>query len=165
MEEIDAIFPVSQPFYYDIFALRSKGWVDYNAVFFAHRLKKFFKIGSFIWNYLYIFRYQKSINKINNKPIKVTSAFGGIGIYDLSKIDINTSRYMVDSENTDWFSEHLYFNSYFNNLEIRTDWVIDAPNQHIEFKSFSIIHKFLYILRTLKFDFHSILQKEDEDPK
>ena len=27
------------------------------------------------------------------------------------------------------------------------------------------IHKFLYILRTLKFDFHSILQKEDEDPK
>ena len=35
-KDIDALFPYSEPYYYDIFALRKQGWVDNNAVLQAH---------------------------------------------------------------------------------------------------------------------------------
>ena len=58
--DVDAIFPVSHPFYYDIFALRAVGWVTINSQLISNKLKKYLRLGSFIWNYIFIFRKQWS---------------------------------------------------------------------------------------------------------
>ena len=36
----DAIFPISSPNYYDIFALRAKGWHNLNSSLLIHKIKK-----------------------------------------------------------------------------------------------------------------------------
>jgi hypothetical protein len=150
------IFPVSIPFYYDIFALRAKGWLNINSQLVVSKLKRVFKIGSFFWNYLFIFRYQLSPIKIRKKNINITSAFGGIGIYDVTGLNLKTLRYDVNERNTEWFSEHLYFNSHFKNLEILPDWIIKAPSEHILFKSLSTKDKIIYFLKSIKYDLKNI---------
>ena len=54
-------------------------------------------------------------------------------------------------------SEHLFFNKHFNHLEIRTDWVIDAPKEHILFKSYTLKDKIIYIVKTFKEDFKNLM--------
>ena len=152
------IFPVSNPHYYDIFALRAPGWLNINSQLIVSRLKKFFKIGSFFWNYLFIFRYQLTPAKIQKKNFTIISAFGGIGIYDISDLDLNKVRYEINKKSRDWYSEHIYFNSYFKNLEIKADWIIDAPSEHVVFKSLSLGGKIIYFLKSIKHDLKSIIK-------
>lgn len=149
----DAIFPVSIPYYYDIFALRADGWVNYNSQLLIKNLKMKFKYFSFLWNYFYIFRHQLSPFEISKKNLKVYSAFGGIGIYDLSSIDIFKLKYQTSNEEIDFHSEHIEFNKKFSNLNIETNWKIPAPLQHVEYKQYNFLNKIKYILRTLKYDF------------
>jgi len=153
-----AIFPVSNPHYYDIFALRAPGWLNINSQLIVSKLKKFFKIGSFFWNYLFIFRYQLTPAKIQKKNFTIISAFGGIGIYDISDLDLNKVRYEINKKSRDWYSEHIYFNSYFKNLEIKADWIIDAPSEHVVFKSLSLGGKIIYFLKSIKHDLKSIIK-------
>ena len=47
---LDTIFPFSTPFYYDIFALRKKGWVTKNNLLIARKLKDKLKLFSFLIN-------------------------------------------------------------------------------------------------------------------
>ena len=152
------IFPVSNPHYYDIFALRAPGWLNINSQLIVSKLKKFFKIGSFFWNYLFIFRYQLTPAKIQKKNFTIISAFGGIGIYDISDLDLNKVRYEINKKSRDWYSEHIYFNSYFKNLEIKADWIIDAPSEHVVFKSLSLGGKIIYFLKSIKHDLKSIIK-------
>ena len=84
----NGIFPFSTPFYYDIFALRAVNWVNYNSQYWVKRMKKILKVGSFLYNFIFIFRHQITSEKFRQKNVKVKSAFGGIGIYKL--------------ENTNW---------------------------------------------------------------
>tara|TARA_B100001287_G_C22584942_1_gene482759 strand:+ start:89 stop:967 length:879 start_codon:yes stop_codon:yes gene_type:complete len=149
------IFPVSDPYYYDIFALRAKGWMNINSQLIVTNLKKYIRLGSFIFNYLFIFRYQLSPKHIEQKKFTVTSAFGGIGIYNLSNFDLKNKTYDVSKKSKDMYSEHLFFNKHFDYLEIRTDWVIDAPKEHILFKSFNYKDKIIYVIKTFKEDFKS----------
>tara|TARA_B100000242_G_scaffold161254_1_gene115133 strand:+ start:5401 stop:6285 length:885 start_codon:yes stop_codon:yes gene_type:complete len=151
------IFPVSEPYYYDIFALRAKRWLNINSQLIVTNLKKYIRVGSFIFNYLFIFRYQLSPKHIELKKFTVTSAFGGIGIYNLSNFDLKDKTYDVSKKSKDLYSEHLFFNKYFDYLEIKTDWVIDAPKEHILFKSFNYKDKIIYIIKTFKEDFKSFL--------
>ena len=60
--DVDVIFPVSHPFYYDIFALRAVGWVTINFQLISNKLKKYLRLGSFIWNYIFIFRNKNQKN-------------------------------------------------------------------------------------------------------
>ena len=39
-KNVSGIFPISDPYYYDIFALRAKGWVNYNAQKIVGKLKR-----------------------------------------------------------------------------------------------------------------------------
>lgn len=146
---INGIFPFSYPYYYDIFALRAKGWINYNSQFWTTRLKKFLKFGSFIFNYCLIFRHQKVYDQNIKENYKVTSAFGGIGIY---KISNNIIKYKLSQEYPYDISEHIYFNSQFKNLEILTRWKIPAPAEHLEFKLLNLKQKFRYALKTFKND-------------
>jgi len=157
MENNSGIFPVSEPYYYDIFALRAGGWLNMNSQLIVTNLKKYIRVGSFIFNYLFIFRYQLTPKQIELKKFTLISAFGGIGIYNISNFDLNTKSYDISEKSKEMHSEHLFFNKHFNHLEIRTDWVIDAPKEHILFKSFNYKDKIIYIIKTFKEDFKSFL--------
>ena len=154
-----AVFPASVPYYYDIFALRAEGWLNFNSQLIVSRLKKYLKIGSFIWNYFLIFRYQLTPERLSKKKYSLSSAFGGIGIYNITNMDINVVRYETNSKNIDWYSEHLFFNRHFKKLEIQNNWLIEAPFEHIEYKSYSVMNKFKYILKTFKYDLKRIFKR------
>ena len=153
IENNAGIFPVSEPYYYDIFALRAKRWLNINSQLIVTNLKKYIRVGSFIFNYLFIFRYQLSPKRIELKKLSVISAFGGIGIYNLSNFDLKNKTYDVSKKSIDLYSEHLFFNKHFDYLEIKTDWVIDAPEEHVLFKSYNFKEKIIYIVKTFKEDF------------
>ena len=148
-KEPNGIFPFSEPFYYDIFALRASGWVRYNSQFWAKRMKKYIKIGSFIYNYFLIFRHQVDLVNFKKLNINISSAFGGIGIY---KLPINFLKYTVDKNYPEDVSEHVLFNSQFDELEIMEDWKIPAPAEHLEYRLLNWKMKISYILKTLKND-------------
>ena len=156
IENNAGIFPVSEPYYYDIFALRAKRWLNINSQLIVTNLKKYIRVGSFIFNYLFIFRYQLSPKRIELKKISVISAFGGIGIYNLSNFDLKNKTYDVSKKSIDMYSEHLFFNKHFDYLEIKTDWVIDAPEEHVLFKSYNFKEKIIYIVKTFKEDFKNL---------
>lgn len=153
-KNVSGIFPISDPYYYDIFALRAKGWVNYNAQKIVGKLKRTIKLFSFIWNYIFIFRNQLPPNKI--KILDVESAFGGIGIYNLKYLSLSDLQYVVSKNDKDFYSEHIEFNKKFVGLKINIDWIINAPYQHVEYKSQSISGKIKYIFKTIKYDFKNL---------
>lgn len=157
MENNSGIFPVSEPYYYDIFALRAEGWLNMNSQLIVTNLKKYIRVGSFIFNYLFIFRYQLTPKHIELKKFNLISAFGGIGIYNISNFDLKTKSYDVSEKSKEMYSEHLFFNKHFKHLEIRTDWVINAPKEHILFKSYNLKDKIIYIVKTFKEDFKNLM--------
>jgi len=89
----NAIFPVSYPYYYDIFALRAEGWVNINSQLIVNKLKKYLRLGSFFWNYIFIFRKQWPPEKIAKKELKIKSAFGGCGIYRIENNKLENIKY------------------------------------------------------------------------
>jgi len=156
-KELDALFPFSTPYYYDIFALRKKGWVENNNLSIARNLKDKLKFGSFFINYLLIFRKQFSKNKFKEDLIAVKSAFGGVGIYKIVDIDNLEYLYSPDFSNLDMVSEHISFNSNFNNLYIKKDWAIPAPEGYVFFNSSSLKNKIGYFFRSIKNDFTKLV--------
>ena len=149
-DEANGIFPFSTPYYYDIFALRATNWNEINSQYWVKKLKKYFKIGSFIYNYILIFKRQITIGKFKLKNTKIYSAFGGIGIY---KLDKTIPSYELSKKNPEAVSEHVKFNYKFNELEILPYWNVPAPNEHLEFRLLKLRKKFRYFLKTIFFDF------------
>lgn len=145
----NALFPFSLPYYYDIFALRAEDWVNYNAQLKIKNLKKYFSIGSFFVNYIYIFRHQISNGKYKNK--NVSSAFGGMGIYNLNS-DTFSIRYIKSKINPELVSEHILFNKQFKELEIVPTWNLPAPPEHLEFRLLNLKDKVIYFFKTIYFD-------------
>ena len=150
-----AIFPVSSPRYYDILALRAENWVHYNSQLYNHKLKKVFRIGSFLLNYVFVFRFQWKIKKIQSRKIKIQSAFGGIAIYNFVALDKKIF-YKTTARNTEFVSEHVEFNNNFNKKFLDTNWVVNAPIEHISFHSYDLKNKIIYIFKTIKEDLKNI---------
>ena len=155
-ENIDGVFPFSTPYYYDIFALRKSGWVKNNSLLKARQLKNKIKIGSFIINYFYIFKKQVNKTHFKQDAIKVTSAFGGIGVYKIDNLNTLTSRYLPDFQNIDMVSEHINFNDNFSNLYILRNWNIPAPLGYVHYNISNLKNKFTYILKSIKNDFNNL---------
>lgn len=150
--EIDALFPFSIPYYYDIFALRKKGWVSGNNVNKADVLKRNIILGSFFINYFYIFRKQYSPNKFRNNLIDVESAFGGMAMYKISKSEMLEDAYKWDDQDSRKVCEHIFFNALFNKKFILKSWNIETPKEHNNFNPLKLSNKFLYFLSTIKYD-------------
>tara|TARA_Y100000591_G_scaffold326435_1_gene349101 strand:- start:5905 stop:6780 length:876 start_codon:yes stop_codon:yes gene_type:complete len=146
----NGIFPFSSPFYYDIFALRATNWVDINSQYWVTKLKKYVKLGSFIFNYFLIFRHQINIEHFETKNIKVRSAFGGIGIY---KVINKIPKYSLSLKNPETVSEHIKFNFQFSELEILKNWIVPAPAEHLEYRLLNFKEKIKYFFKTIFFDF------------
>jgi len=156
-KEIDATFPISTPYYYDIYALRSKYWHSNFRQFIIEYGKKFIPLSSFLINYLLIFRKQWSLTKIKHKNPKPTSAFGGAGLYKLDKDKIKSVRYSFSKKYPELISEHVYFNRHFNNLTLNTNWIISAPEEHTFFHFLNKSAKISYFFRSLKYDFFKLV--------
>ena len=135
---------------YDIFALRADNWVEYNSQLRIKKLKNIFFIGSFFLNYLYIFRHQLDLQKFKKSKSNVSSAFGGMGIYNLNS-SVVKNYYKLSKKNPEFVSEHVLFNMNFD-LEIMEDWNIPAPPEHLEFKLLDVRNKIIYFLKTFYFD-------------
>lgn len=146
----NGIFPFSSPFYYDIFALRASNWIDTNSQYWVTKFKKYLKIGSFIFNYFLIFRYQINVKRFETKNIKVRSAFGGIGIY---KVINKIPKYSLSEKNPETVSEHVKFNYQFSELEILKNWTVPAPAEHLEYRLLNSKEKIKYFFKTIFFDF------------
>ena len=155
----DGLFPYSTPYYYDIFALRKKGWVGGNNLLISNKLKNRFLIFSFFFNYVFIFRQQKHIKAFNEEKIRVVSAFGGIGLYKIYNDTLTDAKYDVSKKEIDFYSEHIFFNAHFNNLFISPKWNIESPGEYTFFKSYNYFNKWIYFLKTLKNDLKNIYLK------
>jgi len=148
--KLNGIFPFSKPYYYDIFALRATNWVDTNSQYWVKKFKKNIKVGSFIFNYILIFRHQITSSNYEQNKSKIKSAFGGIGIY---KFNNDIPYYELSTKNPRDVSEHVKFNYGFKELEILTNWNVPAPDEHLEYKLLNSKEKLRYFLKTIFFDF------------
>jgi glycosyltransferase involved in cell wall biosynthesis len=129
--ETDAVFPVSEPYYYDIYALRAKDWVEEDCWSQVRKFRK--RKGSFIAKIDNVYSKQKSIEKLKDEDrISVQSAFGGVGIYNVNKL--GDTSYKQDGEYPRNICEHTIFNNSVKSKQISTDFVIRAPREHIKYK-------------------------------
>ena len=108
-----------------------------------------------MYNYIFIFRYQISLDKFKTLKTDIKSAFGGIGIYFIEDFSDNFTYNISKTQPSD-VSEHIIFNSKFENLDILYDWNIPAPKQHLEYKNLGAKDKFYYIFKSFKNDFKNI---------
>ena len=135
---LDAIFPSSSPFYYDVLALRASGWCSSDCMY---DLRKFTRFGSqfiSLLGYLWLIaRRQKSSAKLaaTTDLIPVQSAFGGLGIYRAEAISV--AKYFNSFWSHEVYAhsnEHVIFNGYIHNKVIATKLTIDAPKEHIQLR-------------------------------
>ena len=100
-----------------------------------------------------IFRQQLTVKKIKSKNFNVISAFGGAGMYKLIDNKLFQIEYITDKSNPNHVSEHILFNSNFQNLDVFSDWVIPAPAEHVRFHTLTFKEKIVYFMKTIKNDF------------
>lgn len=128
----NAIFPISNPYYYDTFALRADGWVENDP--FAEIDKKRNVYGTLLSKIIFIYSKQKSAEQLKSEGrIPVRSAFGGVGIYDFAEIVENS--YTVEDEGgfPSGTCEHVSFNESIDQLEISPEFEVEAPREHISY--------------------------------
>jgi hypothetical protein len=146
-----AIFPNNVPYYYDIHALRKNGWNTLDSWKKYNQISKYVPIGKFFLKYFYIFKKQIKISS-DEEFMKVDSAFGGMGIYNIS--DLNFSNIIYRSDDKFEKCEHIDFNSNFI-CGIQTSWNIESPNEHLEFRNLNFLSKVKYIFNSLFRDLKS----------
>lgn len=149
-ENIEAMFPFSIPYYYDIFALHSENWSQFNFQK-AELLKKNKKYLSFFINKKFIFNNQLKPSQLKEELITVKSAFGGMGMYKINK-DPSTLTYQSEVLKSGLYCEHYLFNKNFKKIFINKNWHVPAPNEHINYKTMSLFEKFIYFIKTIYFD-------------
>lgn len=159
-----AVFPSSAPFYYDIHALRSRGWCLKS----CWKEVQDSKARGALWNLLVHLRYVSfrqrhyaSLQSNGLKLIPVMSAFGGIGAYSLVIVAESGARYSSPalSDHDLKLCEHVVFNSYFDGLFVNPGWVVAAPSEHIEFRLLSTTQQILRIAKAALADIKRIAMK------
>lgn len=155
-EIYDAYFPFSFPYYYDIHALRSKGWNSHNPWERVKKINKYIFIGKFFARYFYVYRIQKKYS-IKKELINVESAFGGIGFYKLNNSLLEIVNYEIEIDLGNTSCEHIKFNSFFKNKAIVPKWKIPSPKEHIEYKILNLKEKSLYVLTSIINDLKSLI--------
>ena len=143
-EKCTGVFPSSSPYYYDIHALREADWCPGNCWKDVQGAMS----RSALWNLWILIRYVYSRQKPQSHLqtiglIPVDSAFGGAGIYSLSKVEESVARYsspVLELEDSK-LCEHVVFNTFLDQLFIYPEWVIKAPPEHIEFRLLPIYLK------------------------
>ena len=154
-QNIEALFPYSHPYYYDIHALRANNWNTNSPWESVKKINKFVPIGKFFTRYFLIYKKQKK-HTHREKLLKVQSAFGGIGLYKVNEDVLNAS-YGIENSLGNNSCEHVQFNKYFVNKFIDSSWIIPSPREHIEFKLLKIHNKIFYIISSLFSDIKNLI--------
>ena len=159
-----AVFPSSAPFYYDIHALRARGWCLNS----CWKEIQHSKARGALWNLLvylsYVSSRQRSFASLQSNGLKlipVISAFGGIGAYSLRIVAESGARYSSTAlSNQDLkLCEHVVFNSYLGGLFVNPSWAVAAPSEHIEFRLLSTRQQILRIAKVALSDIKRIALK------
>jgi hypothetical protein len=157
-----AIFPSSRPHYYDIHALRAKDWCPGSC---WKEIQDFHPRG-YLLNAFACFRYislrQKSLSRLQaSNLIAVDSAFGGAGIYSLNRVVESNAHYVSPSLQDESLKlcEHVVFNSFLGQLFIKSDWVITAPQEHIQFWRLPWYHKAWTFIDAALLDSKSLIRR------
>lgn len=153
--ETEAVFPVSKPYYYDIYALRAQGWVEADCWDQVKNSKK--RLGTLRSRVKHIYSNQKKIENLQNGDrIPVQSAFGGVGIYNITAI--TDANYRRDDEDTpSKVCEHVIFNESVDEKEISTEFVVQAPEEHILYKT-SALGKAKIAVRSILIDMKNLIE-------
>lgn len=128
-EKWDACFANQSAPYYDIWALRHRLWSPYDC--FEH--EKFLKkngVGEFKSRFISVYSKMIKIPK-NAKPIKVNSAFGGLGIY--KRIFFDEGIYEGLDKDGNEVCEHVFFHTErkgSKNLFIVPSLINSSYNEH-----------------------------------
>lgn len=129
----DVVFANSRPRYYDIFALRAEGWVEYSYPKLEESLRHS-GLSAVQAKYEAVIRVQKRI-KPHQSGIRVQSAFGGLAAYRGKAYQ--SSSYLADN---DGICEHVGFNLKLSNsghvLIIDPSLIVKGPREHIWASSF-----------------------------
>lgn len=155
----EAVFPVSSPFYYDIYALRVSGWspddcwqrvCDFG--FQGH-------LGRLIATLTYVCRRQRSISRFTpNQLIPVKSAFGGFGVYRFASVLQLT--YLCESLATRPSQcEHVLFNDKISKKAISTSLIVSAPCEHIGLRQASVSRIIALFIRAAYRDLLFVVNK------
>ncbi|WP_186279043.1 hypothetical protein [Halorubrum ezzemoulense] len=151
--ETDAVFPASEPYYYDIYALRAEGWVEEDCWNKVRESRM--QIGSFMSKMKFVYSKQKNIKELKKEgKISVQSAFGGVGIYNLEKL--GDASYKRDGDYPQNICEHTIFNKAVDSKEISTDFVVRAPQEHIRY-NISRLEKFKLFLTSSLSDVKNLI--------
>lgn len=161
---LDALFPVSKPFYYDILALRAPGWCGSDCIADLARFQAFkshlvYELAR-LW--LIVGR-QKSFKKLALQPdlIAVESAFGGFGIYSINSIQhADYHSFLWPSTVYNKTCEHVLFNQAVANKAIDPRLVVSAPLEHLHLgESRNILSLIRIVLTALLLDITKIVSK------
>lgn len=128
-EGLAGVFPVSNPVYYDLFALRCKHWLNTDIfwIYWPLRLLLPFVPKHKLFRAV-CKRFQKPINRFG-RLTPVESAFGGLGIYNWK--DIEGVWYGPQNKYGVRVCEHVSFNKQITGkLAIFNGLVCDAPKEH-----------------------------------
>ncbi len=124
-EQVDACFPVSNPVYYDIYALRAEGWVDFDSVDEVER--RITPLGRLLANYWFVSRNQRRLTPdASLRAVQVESAFGGFGIYRLDAV--GRASYLAGAKVR---CEHVTLNRQIGKKRILPSLCVTAPSEHV----------------------------------
>jgi len=124
-EHVDACFPVSGPVYYDIYALRAEGWVDFDSVVQVER--RVTPLGRLLATYWFVSRNQRRLTPDGlSRPLQVESAFGGFGIYRLDAV--GRASYLAGAKVR---CEHVTLNRQIGEKRIFPPLCVNAPSEHV----------------------------------
>ena len=129
--QMNGIFPISHPFYYDLLALRCVGWLeaDYRELVVASRSL----LGSAKAFERHAFSLQYSPRDFSNAHlIQVESAFGGVGLYRFMAIE--NCCYQTVWLGHFFECEHVSFNRQVGKLAIDCRWLVQAPLEHVGYQ-------------------------------
>ena len=127
------VFPSSFPSYYDIHALRARGWNEHDAWHSLEKARKWKRVASRErLRERFIYSKQIAAETLQSKGdlYWVTSAFGGFGIYRFAAV--RGFRYESDALDA---CEHVSFNRNLDKLAIMPSLCIPAPMEHLGARS------------------------------
>ncbi len=131
--EVDAVFPVSTPFYYDVYALRAKGWqqTDCWEDFRRDRVA----LGGYRAATRHVYAKQWSSSGILSREtnVPVESAFGGYGIYNLAALPTDATYAGIGGSGQP-VCEHVHLNLQIAKKEISRNLTVAAPREHIRWR-------------------------------
>jgi hypothetical protein len=132
--EVDAVFPLSIPYYYDVFALRAKGWVHGDCWAPVGPRPGKSSLIELCLTIRHVYSKQKHQREFEPSGLLVVdSAFGGFGIYRACAI--GDAHYLKDELlNGACICEHVIFNRSIPRKAISQSLRVAAPLEHIAFR-------------------------------